>query len=147
MKLAENRKGIEQKLKEKSATMADLTLNAAERLLKNKSERDAQSPLDAYDNTEEKLIEKLKKLELLNLDLDGWDPRENVPQTKVLLDQKMLGMTGLEQWYVHVLSVGELRRAQGGCLAAALPKTFWLSVLPATWCYQTYQSLSNIEIE
>jgi len=140
MKLAENRKGIEQKLKEKSATMADLTLNAAERLLKNKSERDAQSPLDAYDNTEEKLIEKLKKLELLNLDLDGWDPRENVPQTKVLLDQKMLGMTGLEQWYVRLLSVGELPRAQGGCLAAALPKSFWLSVLPATWCYQTYQS-------
>jgi hypothetical protein len=86
MKLAENRKGIEQKLKEKSATMADLTLNAAERLLKNKSEGEAQSPLDAYDNTEEKLIEKLKKLELLNLDLDGWDPRENVPQTKVLLN-------------------------------------------------------------
>ena len=30
------------------------------------------------------------------------------PSTKALLDQKMLGMTGLEQWYVHLLSVGEL---------------------------------------
>jgi hypothetical protein len=48
--------------------------------------------------------------DLLNLDLDGWHPRENVPQTKALLDQKMLGMTGLEQWYVHLLSVGELPR-------------------------------------
>ena len=38
--------------------------------------------------------------DLLQLDLDGWHPRENVPQTKALLDQKMLGMTGLEQWYV-----------------------------------------------
>jgi len=46
--------------------------------------------------------------DLLHLDLDGWHPREHVPQTKALLDQKMLGMTGLEQWYVHLLSVGEL---------------------------------------
>lgn len=48
--------------------------------------------------------------DLLQLDLDGWHPREHVPQTKALLDQKMLGMTGLEQWYVHLLSVGELPR-------------------------------------
>ena len=46
--------------------------------------------------------------DLLQLDLDGWHPRENVPQTKALLDQKMQGLTGLEQWYVHLLSVGEL---------------------------------------
>jgi Family of unknown function (DUF5906) len=46
--------------------------------------------------------------DLLQYDLDGWHPREHVPQTKALLDQKMLGMTGLEQWYVHLLSVGEL---------------------------------------
>ncbi len=46
--------------------------------------------------------------DLFHLDLDGWHPREHVPQTKALLDQKMLGMTGLEQWYVHLLSVGEL---------------------------------------
>ena len=50
--------------------------------------------------------------DLLQLDLDGWHPREHVPQTKALLDQKMLGMTGLEQWYVHLLSVGELPNAK-----------------------------------
>jgi hypothetical protein len=46
--------------------------------------------------------------DLLQLDLDGWHPRENVPQTKVLVEQKMLGLTGLQQWYVHMLSLGEL---------------------------------------
>ena len=49
--------------------------------------------------------------DLLQYDLDGWHPREHVPQTKALLDQKMLGMTGLEQWYVNLLSVGELPNA------------------------------------
>jgi hypothetical protein len=46
--------------------------------------------------------------DLLHLDIDGWHPRENVPQTKALLEQKLLGLTGLQQWYVHLLSVGEL---------------------------------------
>jgi hypothetical protein len=46
--------------------------------------------------------------DLLEFDLDGWHPRDHVPQTKALLDQKMLGLTGLEQWYVHLLNVGEL---------------------------------------
>ena len=46
--------------------------------------------------------------DLLHLDLDGWHPRDNVPQTKALLDQKMLGLGGLELWYVHLLNVGEL---------------------------------------
>jgi len=46
--------------------------------------------------------------DLLRLDLDGWHPRDNVPQTKALLDQKMLGLNGLELWYVHFLNVGEL---------------------------------------
>jgi Family of unknown function (DUF5906) len=49
--------------------------------------------------------------DLLHLDLDGWHPRDNVPQTKALIEQKLLGLTGLEQWYVHKLSVGELRGA------------------------------------
>ena len=49
--------------------------------------------------------------DLLQYDLDSWHPREHVPQTKALLDQKMLGMTGLEQWYVNLLSVGELPNA------------------------------------
>jgi hypothetical protein len=46
--------------------------------------------------------------DLLQLDLDGWHPRDNVPQTKALVEQKMLGLTGLQQWYVEKLSVGEL---------------------------------------
>ncbi len=46
--------------------------------------------------------------DLLQLDLDGWHPRDNVPKTKALLDQKMLSLNGLELWYVHLLSVGEL---------------------------------------
>ncbi len=46
--------------------------------------------------------------DLLRLDLDGWHPRDNVPQTKALLDQKMLGLGGLELWYVHLLNIGEL---------------------------------------
>jgi hypothetical protein len=46
--------------------------------------------------------------DMLRVDLDGWHPRENVPQTKALIEQKLLGLTGLEQWYVHLLNVGEL---------------------------------------
>jgi hypothetical protein len=46
--------------------------------------------------------------DLLRMDLEGWHPRDNVPQTKALIDQKMLGLTGLQQWYVHKLSIGEL---------------------------------------
>jgi hypothetical protein len=49
--------------------------------------------------------------DMLQFDLEGWHPRENVPQTKALLDQKMLGLAGLELWYVHLLSVGELAGA------------------------------------
>jgi Family of unknown function (DUF5906) len=48
--------------------------------------------------------------DMLQMDLEGWHPRENVPQTKALLDQKMLGLGGLELWYVHLLNVGELPR-------------------------------------
>jgi hypothetical protein len=49
--------------------------------------------------------------DLLQLDLDGWHPRENVPQTATLIEQKMLGLEGLEQWYVHLLDVAELPKA------------------------------------
>jgi hypothetical protein len=45
--------------------------------------------------------------DLLHLDLDGWHPRDNVPQTKALIEQKLLGLSGLEQWYVHKLTVRE----------------------------------------
>jgi hypothetical protein len=46
--------------------------------------------------------------DLLRMDLEGWHPRDNVPQTQALIDQKMLGLSGLQQWYVHKLSIGEL---------------------------------------
>jgi hypothetical protein len=49
--------------------------------------------------------------DLLALDLDGWHPMENVPQTRALVEQKMLGLTGLQQWYAYRLGVGELARA------------------------------------
>ncbi len=57
--------------------------------------------------------------DLLRLDLDGWHPRENVPQTPALVEQKMLGLTGLEQWYVEMLSIGELPRPKLGQLPGA----------------------------
>jgi hypothetical protein len=55
---------LEGKLKEKSATMADLTVVGAEELLgpENRRSSGSQNPSDAYDSTEKKLIEKLKKL-------------------------------------------------------------------------------------
>jgi hypothetical protein len=46
--------------------------------------------------------------DLLRLDLDGWHPRDHVPQTQALVEQKMLGLTGLEQWYAGLLDVGAL---------------------------------------
>jgi Family of unknown function (DUF5906) len=46
--------------------------------------------------------------DMLRMDLEGWHPRDHVPQTKALIEQKLLGLTGLEQWYVHLLNVGEL---------------------------------------
>jgi hypothetical protein len=45
--------------------------------------------------------------DLLKLDLGNWHPRK-VPQTKALLEQKMLSLGGLEQWWVAMLNVGEL---------------------------------------
>jgi hypothetical protein len=45
--------------------------------------------------------------DLLNLPLGNWHPRK-VPQTKALLEQKMLSLGGLEQWWVAMLNVGEL---------------------------------------
>jgi hypothetical protein len=45
--------------------------------------------------------------DLLRMDLGDWHPRK-VPQTKALLEQKMLSLTGLEQWWVSMLNVSEL---------------------------------------
>jgi hypothetical protein len=43
---------------------------------------------------------------LMRKDLDGWHPAENIPQTKALFEQKLQGLTGLQQWWVNMLSVG-----------------------------------------
>ena len=46
--------------------------------------------------------------DLKHRDLNGWHPRDAIPQTSALIEQKMLSLTGLELWYVAMLTVGEL---------------------------------------
>jgi hypothetical protein len=46
--------------------------------------------------------------DLQRMDLGGWHPRLNVPQTRALIEQKMASLTGLEQWWTSLLSTGEL---------------------------------------
>jgi Protein of unknown function (DUF3102) len=67
MKVAEGRPKIEAKLKEKSATVADLTLRQAEGLLSSNSGNDI-SPSVAYDNAEKSLLKKLKALPIEEAD-------------------------------------------------------------------------------
>jgi len=45
--------------------------------------------------------------DLQQMDLGKWHPRM-IPQTKALLEQKMLSLEGLEQWWVSMLNAGEL---------------------------------------
>ena len=71
MKLAEGRPKLEQITKKKSATMADLTLAEAERLLGdggNKGDRDKATPSVAHDNAEKSLLKKLTALPLDEVD-------------------------------------------------------------------------------
>ena len=42
------------------------------------------------------------------MDLEGWHPRDAIPQTKELRWQKLFSLGGMDQWYVYKLSVGEL---------------------------------------
>jgi hypothetical protein len=46
--------------------------------------------------------------DLRRLDLEGWHPRDAIPQTSALVEQKMFSLNGLEQWWVEKLSSGEL---------------------------------------
>jgi hypothetical protein len=46
--------------------------------------------------------------DLRRMDLDGWHPRDAIPQTKELREQKLFSLGGMDQWYVYKLSVGEL---------------------------------------
>jgi Family of unknown function (DUF5906) len=68
--------------------------------------------------------------DLLRMDLGDWHPMENIPQTAELLQQKMLSLTGLQQWWVNMLDLGELpspdrknpRRVSSGVLLEAAKK-------------------------
>jgi hypothetical protein len=49
--------------------------------------------------------------DLLKMDLEGWHPREEIPQTAALVEQKMLSLEGPEQWWVNMLGNGQHPRA------------------------------------
>ena len=50
--------------------------------------------------------------DLLRLDLQGWHPRYDIPQTKALIEQKVQSLDGLEQWWLAKLSTAETPTAQ-----------------------------------
>jgi Family of unknown function (DUF5906) len=50
--------------------------------------------------------------DLLNLDLKGWHPRYDVPQTKMLQDHKRLSLPAGEQWWLHLLEEGSLPQSE-----------------------------------
>jgi Family of unknown function (DUF5906) len=68
--------------------------------------------------------------DLLELDLNGWHPRYNVPQTALLQDQKRLSLPAGDQWWLHLLEEGSLpgaieenpRRAPSAVLFAEAKK-------------------------
>lgn len=45
--------------------------------------------------------------DLLRVDLEGWHPRNDIPQTQALVDQKVQSLDGLEQWWFAKLNSGE----------------------------------------
>jgi hypothetical protein len=45
--------------------------------------------------------------DLQRMDLGDWHPR-TIPQTQALVEQKMMSLTGLEQWWVDLLNTGVL---------------------------------------
>ena len=45
--------------------------------------------------------------DLLRVDLEGWHPRYDIPQTAALVDQKVQSLDGLEQWWFAKLNTGE----------------------------------------
>src|SRR5262249_36644667 len=50
--------------------------------------------------------------DLLRLDLEGWHPRYDIPQTQALVDQKVQSLDGLQQCWLAKLSTGETPTAQ-----------------------------------
>ena len=50
--------------------------------------------------------------EMLHFDLQGWHPRDAVPQTAALQEQKELSLEPLDRWWLHVLKRGCLPDAR-----------------------------------
>lgn len=46
--------------------------------------------------------------DLLEMDLDGFHPRWNIPQTDALTEQKLAGLRGVERAFLDILQTGEL---------------------------------------
>jgi DUF3102 family protein len=63
MKFAENKAKLMSMEKIKFETISNLTLNAAEQLIDGKDKKSKTNASDTYDKVQDKLIEKLKKLE------------------------------------------------------------------------------------
>lgn len=51
--------------------------------------------------------------DLLARDIDGWAPRDDVPSTKALVDQKVMTMDDVERWWYNKLLDGILPNARG----------------------------------
>jgi hypothetical protein len=50
--------------------------------------------------------------DLREMELGTWHPRNTVPQTKALIEQKVESLGGLDQWWVNLLNIGELPGAE-----------------------------------
>jgi hypothetical protein len=64
--------------------------------------------------------------DLLNLDLDGWHPRNEIPHTTALVEQKMLSLTGQEQWWANMVGTGVHTKADAQPRNAKQPNPRWV---------------------
>jgi hypothetical protein len=46
--------------------------------------------------------------DLLRMDLKDWHPRDEVPKTEALMDQKILSLKAEDQWWLELLKAGQL---------------------------------------
>jgi hypothetical protein len=51
--------------------------------------------------------------DLLTMDLGDWAPRDNVPATRALLQQKEMTMSDVERWWYGMLVEGSIAKAKG----------------------------------
>jgi hypothetical protein len=63
--------------------------------------------------------------DLLLLDLNGWHPRDEVPQTVELLAQKLRSMSEIDEWWVGVLEEGVLPGDSNGTEPWTETKQAW----------------------